>query len=410
MSKVLRRLLPEESDLDLPPSLMLFIAVAVPVVIVTIASVVYFREGRVRMHQEQLAHAKIAAEQALQATDPLTARAKWKQAVAYLNTAEGFGRSDESRQLRQYVYTALDKMDKTERLVYRPLLAEELPPDVAITRMVLSGENDLYLLNGANGRVLRAVWGKDGYTIDPDFICGPIPAPIVVGPLADVEPLPFGENDGAAIISMDTNGMLLRCVPGEGKGPNVITLTPPDINWGQPTAFSADNGNIYILDPKTNAVWIYWGRENYTEVPTYYFGNYVPSLQNVVDMTVSDADLYLLYEDGHLVFCSYRPFTDSPTICDDPAPFDDDRAGYADGPVMQDTDFQQIQYLPPPDPSIYLFDPGNAAIYLFSLQLKYQRQYRPSTPLPEAPTAFVVGTNRRVFLAAGNQIYEAEIP
>jgi hypothetical protein len=209
---------------------------------------------------------------------------------------------------------------------------------------------------------------------------------------------------------MDTNGMLLRCVPGEGKGPNVIALTPPDINWGEPIAFSVSNGNVYVLDPMTYAVWIYWATDNYKEVPTYYFGNQVPSFPGVIDMTVNDVDLYLLYDDGHLVLCSYRPFADSPTICDDPAPFDDDRAGYADGPVMQDTDFQQIQYLPPPDPSIYLFDPSDAAIYLFSLQLKYQWQYRPSTPLPEMPTAFVVGTNRRVFLAAGNQIYEAEIP
>jgi hypothetical protein len=301
-------------------------------------------------------------------------------------------------------------MDKTERLDYRPVLVDGLPPGTTITRMVLSGENDLYLLNGDDGHVLRAVSDGDGYTFDTDFICGPIPAPFMVGPLVDIAPLPLGEPDGATVIGMDANGMLLRCVPGEGKGPNVIPLTPPDINWGQPIAFSVDNNNVYILDPLTNAVWIYKGSENYAEVPTYYFGNQVPSLPGALDMTVNDADLYMLYDDGHLVFCHYRPFTDSPTICDDPAPFDDDRAGYADGAVMQDTNFQQIQYLPPPDPSIYLFDPDAAAIYLFSLQLKYQRQYRPSAPLPETPTAFVVGVNRRVFLAAGGQVYEALIP
>ena len=407
---LLRRLMPDENSLDISPSLMLFIAVAVPLIIVTVASVIYFREGRARLHQEQLTQAKIAAEHALQVEDPLEKRTAWEQVIVELNEAETYGRSDESQQLRQYAYTVLDEMDKTERLAYQPMLAESLPPDTEIIKMVIAGENDLYLLDGKNGNVLRATLSADKYTIDPDFVCGPIPMPFVVGPLIDIAPLPLGEEDGATVMGMDANGMLLRCVPGEDKAPNIKTPTPPDIQWGQPRAFELSNGNTYILDPGTNAVWIYWGIEGYQEVPTYYFGNDIPPLQDVLDMAVSNGDLYLLHDDGKMTQCFYRSYTDSPTICDDPVLFDDDRVGYADDQIMQDTHFQQLQYMPPPDPSIYLFDPDDEAIYWFSMQLKYNRQYRPETPLPGDPSAFVVGRDRRVFIASGNQVYMAVIP
>jgi len=258
--------------------------------------------------------------------------------------------------------------------------------------------------------VLRATYSEDGYVLDQTFNCGPIPAPIVVGPLIDIAALPRGEEDGATVVGMDANGMLMRCVPGEGKGPNIMPLAPPDINWGEPLAFSLDNGNIYVLDPKTNSGWIYWAFDEYNELPTYYFGNQVPTLQSVIDMTVSDGDMYLLHDDGHITICTYSPYVDSPTRCDDPAEFTDLRAGYQSEPIMQDTSFGQMQFAPPPDPSIYLFDTFDEAIYHFSMRLAFQRQYRPRNPLPGDPTAFAVGPNRRSFIATENQVYYAVMP
>jgi hypothetical protein len=127
-------------------------------------------------------------------------------------------------------------------------------------------------------------------------------------------------------------------------------------------------------------------------------------------MTVSDGDMYLLHEEGEITTCSYSPYVDSPTRCEDPADFTDLRAGYSSGSVMQDTAFQQMQFAPPPDPSIYLFDPTEESIYHFSMRLAFQRQYRPKNPLEGDPIAFAVGPNRRAFIATEEQVYFAIMP
>ena len=238
----------------------------------------------------------------------------------------------------------LDTLDIVERLDYQPGIVGGLPDGVTVTKIVLSPDNDLYMLNGENGYALRATYTEQGYELDKVFNCGPVPQPVLVGPLIDIAPLPRGQEDGATLLGMDANGNLLRCIPGEEEAPLAMQMAPPDLNWGEPTAFSLDSGNIFVLDPKTNSVWIYWASDGYTELPTYYFGNQIPPLQNVIDMSVSDSDLFLLYEDGHITVCNYSAYIDAPTRCADPAEYIDLRAGYQSGPVMQGTNFGQMQF------------------------------------------------------------------
>jgi hypothetical protein len=412
LGAIFRRMLPDETTLDLPPSVMLFGAVAIPLVIVTIASVIYMREGQGRLHQEMLMRAQAAAEQALPLQEPVEKRAAWNQVLDYLDQAEARVTSEDSRALRTYAYSILDELDIVERLEYQPAIVRGLPKSVTVSEMVVSPDNELYMLNSQNGSVLRATFTDQGYELDPVFNCGPVPDPVLmVGPLIDIAALPRGEDDGATLLGMDANGTLLRCIPGEDKAPLAVQMAPPDINWGEPKAFAYDGGDIYVLDPQTNAVWIYWGVSGYQDLPTYYFGNQVPTLQSVIDMVVSDGDLFLLHDDGQITLCSYSPYVDSPTRCANPAGFIDLRTGYQNGPQMQDTNFQQIQFAPPPDPSIYLLDPLDAAIYHLSMRLAFQRQYRPQDPLAEETiTAFAVGPNRRAFLATITQVYYAILP
>ena len=411
LGTMFRRILPDQKILDLPPTVMLFGAIAVPLVIVTVASMIYFREGRGRLHQELLLQAQVAAEQALPLEDPIERRAAWEQVLDYLNQAEEYGSTEDSQALRTYSFAVLDELDIVERLDYSPGIVRGLPQDVTVSKIVVSPDNELYMLNEQSGYVLRATYTDQGYELDPVFNCGPIPAPLMVGPLIDIGALPLGEEDGATLLGMDSNGTLLRCIPGEGKAPLAMQMAPPDINWGEPKAFAYDNGNIYVLDPQTNAVWIYWGIDGYQDLPSYYFGNQVPPLQSVIDMTVSDGDLYLLHDNGRITLCSYSPFADAPTRCADPADFIDLRAGYQSGPDMRGANFQQIQFAPPPDPSIYLFDPADEAVYHLSMRLAFQRQYRPSSSLSgEEIHAFAVGPNRRVFIATEDQVYYAILP
>jgi hypothetical protein len=286
-----------------------------------------------------------------------------------------------------------------------------LPNGVTVREIVLNADNELYLLNGENGYVLRATYSDKGYELDAVFNCGPVAQPFLIGPLIDIAALPRGQEDGATILGMDANGNLLRCIPGEEEAPIAIQMAPPDLNWGQPTEFALDNGNVYVLDSQTNSVWVYWANDNFSELPTYYFGNQIPPLKSVVDMSVKDSDLYLLHDDGHITVCNYSSYVDAPTRCTDPAEFIDLRAGYQNGPVMQGASFQQMQLAPPPDPSLYLFDPQAKAVYHLSMRLAFQRQYRPSQPLlGETATAFAAGPNRQAFIATNEQVYVAIMP
>ena len=73
--------------------------------------------------------------------------------------------------------------------------------------------------------------------------------------------------------------------------------------------------------------------------------------------------------------------------------------------------FSEIQFAPPPDPSIFMLDAGEGSVYHFSLQLVYQRQYKSLLPLPKGEaTAFAVGQNHQLYLAVGNKVYFALLP
>ena len=188
---MIRRVLPDEKILDLPPSVMLFGALAIPLVIVSVASVVYFREGRGRMHQEKLIEAQVVAEQALPLEDPIESRAAWEQVLKHLDAAENYGSSEDSKNLRLYANSVLDNLDIVERLDYKPGIVGGLPNGVTVSKIIVNADNELYILNGESGYVLRATYTDQGYELDSVFNCGPVPQPLMVGPLIDIAALPW---------------------------------------------------------------------------------------------------------------------------------------------------------------------------------------------------------------------------
>ncbi|HJW90833.1 MAG TPA: hypothetical protein VJ436_09360, partial [Anaerolineales bacterium] len=146
--------------------------------------------------------------------------------------------------------------------------------------------------------------------------------------------------------------------------------------------------------------------------PRLFFGEQVPPMQDVIDMAVNLDDLYLLHTDGHLTTCVFSGLLESPTRCEDPANYTDQRPGRESGPLIEDGHFTEILFIPPPDPSIYMLEPNTHAIYHFSVRLTFQRQFRPQTSLGKTPaTAFAISRgNRTAFLAIGNQVYAAMLP
>ncbi|MBL7163482.1 MAG: hypothetical protein ISS57_12830 [Anaerolineales bacterium] len=404
-STLIERMLPDENMVALPGSTMAFIAVAVPLVVVAVAAVVYFQNGRGRYYDSYILEANLATQQAQQFEHINEQRIAWKATLDYLDLAEGYKVTEESQNLRNAATVALDTLDKVVRISYHPAIVDGLPATVKITRIVSTIENDLYLLDGLEGAVYRAVFTGDGFELDSEFYCGPVPQPLIIGPLVDIAALPPGYPQGATAIGMDSNGNLVQCIPG-GAEQLSYSMAPPDSNWGTPQAFALDGGDLFVLDPLTSSVWVYGGENEFRDRPDFFFGDQVPSMQDVVDLTVSAGKLYLLYADGHLMTSYFEgdDFTD-------PAMYQDPRDGYVDSVTIADAVFSEIQFAPPPDPSIYMLDSGGRSIYHFSLQLVYQRQYHSQIPLPAGEaTAFAVGPNHQVFLAIGNQVYFALLP
>jgi hypothetical protein len=133
---------------------------------------------------------------------------------------------------------------------------------------------------------------------------------------------------------------------------------------------------------------------------------------SVIDLAVNQNDLYLLHNDSHITMCEFSLMIDSPTRCEDPAIITDPRLGRQSGPTIEGAVFSEIQFSPPPEPSIFTLDPVAVSIYRLSLKLTYNHQYQPLEPLSDGnATAFAINKgNRTVFLALDNQIFYAALP
>lgn len=402
-----KRLLPDESLMNVSPATMIFFALAIPILISVVGGAVYIRRGQQRQYEAYFQQAQEAVRQAAAKTDPAEQRAAWKVSLEYLDKAEFYQQTDASQALRAQAQDALDQLDAVERLDFQPALLDPFDESVQITRIV-AASGDLYLLNSAQGNVYRALQTGRGFELDQTFRCGPQAAAGTVGPLVDITPLPRGFRNGATILGMDLNGALIYCIPG--GNPETTVLAPPPVNFGNPKAFAYDAGDLFVIDPPNKSVWVYRNME-IEQPPHQFLGDITSFMVDVIDMAVNADDLYLLHSNGEMTKCTYSWVEGVPTRCEDPFLFTDTRPGRQGGAVIPDAMFDQIAFSPPPDPSLYLLDPQNKAIYHFSLRLTLDRQYRSQQALPEgAATAFAVSPTRLVFLAVGNRVFYAALP
>jgi hypothetical protein len=386
---------------------MLFIAIAIPLVLAVIGGIVFLQRGQAQQQQVYYQQAVEKSAYAATLTNPLEQRFVWKNALDELDKAEQYAVTSQSQELRSQVTSSLDALDSVKRLDYQQAIVNGLEPGINVIRIVATVA-DLYLLNGAQGNVLHAVLTGRGYELDPTFQCGPTNGPVTVGPLVDIAELPPGAYENASVLGMDANGNLLYCVVG--SQPYSATLAPPNTGLGEPMGLSLDRGDLFVLDPKVNAVWIYRNME-VSQPPHLYFGDTIPSMQDVIDMAVYNNDLFLLHADGHTTKCVYSGMVQSPTRCDDPYPYSDNRPGRVHGPVIEDAVFTQISYSSFPERSVFYLEPKYQAIYYFSVLLTLQWQYQPKMALAQGDaTAFAISPNRIAFLAIANNVYYAAMP
>ncbi|MFM8322778.1 MAG: hypothetical protein ACKOC5_17845 [Chloroflexota bacterium] len=408
----LARLLPEDVFAGLPSSLMAFVALAVPVVVVIIASMVYLRLGRDVQYETLMAQAQSLAARGLEQADVSARRSDLSAVLGLLDKARRYRvESSDALDLRRRVQTELDELELIQRVSYQPAVIGGLPAAVRVSRMAAIGE-DLYLLDSVSGQVIRAVFTEQGFQVDPAFQCGPTTAgSISVGSLIDIIAWPAGFEPEAVLMGMDASGGVVYCKPDAPPVKTEHLARPETENWGRISGFSLDLGDTYVLDAPSHGVWIY-PLSNYEASPTKFFNGEIPALDDVVDLVANRDDLYMLHLDGHLTLCGYSTFAGVPTRCSQPR-YTDFRPGRDGLPLVPPAPFVQLQNTAPPDPSLFLLEGQTQAIYHFSLRnLAFQQQYLPQEPLAGgAATAFLVDNlERYLYLALGSQIYYAVMP
>ncbi len=414
MQKFLPRLLPgseESAPVALHPTAMILIASLVPLVVVIMATVMYFHYGQSVEYEEYLVQANNERTQAVSLTDPAAQREAWQRELFYINKADdNNGATDETRKLRQEAQSNLDRLEGMTRLQFQPVLNSGVGTQIS---RLAANENDLYLLDAQRGGILHIALTSGGFQQDTAFNCQPGSfGSYTVGPLVDIIAMPAVNAINASVIGVDANGNLLYCAPGQVA--QAIPLPPPDTNWGRVTAFTMDGGNLYVLDARSRAVWVYQGKDGaFVDRPYFFFGGQIPALEDAIDLAVSGDDLYILHSDGHLSHCSYSRIDSVPTRCDDPAGMVNPLLAYGNVNIFTEAHFTQMMFTPAPDSALLLLDTDGQGVFrLTPRSLELQNQLRPlagrANPLPPGPVgAMTVSPNHVLYMAVQDKVYFA---
>ncbi len=392
------------------------LAIVIPVVIVAIAATVYVQYGRTTQFNENFARAVEMATEARGQTNPTEVRRAWESTIYYLDQAEkSLQNQAQAVSLRQEAQTALDNLDGILRLDFRPAIAGGLSRTIRITQMA-STDTDLYILDASRGGILRATLSNQTYEIDTSFKCDPgTYDSTAVDALIGLVALPMSNVYNARVMGMDAKGTLIYCGLSD---PTAVSLVPPQLGWHKLTAFTLDTDgkNLYVLDPGSNAIWQYTGNfGQYTDLPSMFFGQQVPqNMSSAISLAVNNADLYLLFQDGHVTSCPLTRLAVVPVRCADPATFMDNRPERQSGPRINDAIFSQLSFASAPDPSLYMLEPLTHAIYRFSPRadsLELRGQFRAAMGQDLAAgspgTAMTISPNRFIFFSAGDQVFFA---
>ncbi len=408
---LMMKLVPNEDFFSIPSPIMALIAIAVPVIIVTAASITYFHLGIDAQYESLYKKSEEMALKAIHQEDLQQKRAELEATLRFLDQAEDYRQdTPEVKSLRNEITSMLDGLDMIVRVNYQPAIVDGLPIEVNIAQIV-SSKDDLFILDAASGDVLRAELQGNVYQLDDDFQCGQSSSEAVqIGAIVDINTWSPGFKPDADIIAVDSSGNLLYCKANEPA--QLTRLTPPEsLSLENISSSWLDLGNFYVLDISTNNTWIYW-RSDFDEIPSAFSNSPIPNLNDVIDMTVNRDELYLLHETGSISLCFLQDIDESPTQCSE-VPYIDYRPGKENLPFTPPSPFTHMQYTSPPDPSLFLLEPKDHTIYHFSLRnLAYQTKYLPIEDhfLDQASAFFVDNLRRYLFIGIGNQVYHALMP
>ena len=195
------------------------------------------------------------------------------------------------------------------------------------------------------------------------------------------------------------------------------TLTPPDIGWGRLQAIDVFEDNLYVLDPVTNAVWIYDAADGlFSGTPALYFAEEVPDLNSAVDLALAQDELIILHQEGHIDRCR-RTVDNAPdgslrirVECEvDPRFTSDQRSDEPSSASIPAISPLQMVYSPPPEPSLFFLDATTGSIFHYSMRLVYQGVILPLEPIDGVVSALTEAPPNDLFVATTDQVYYAQL-
>ncbi|NPA27169.1 MAG: hypothetical protein GXO36_06190 [Chloroflexi bacterium] len=405
---------------SVPSRVLFFLALAVPVMVVSAALTVYLHEGRVARQRYWVDQAQAAIAAARGAADPLAQREAWARALQALDAALSYGREPDLVQLRDEVQRALDQLDGTVRLAFQAVLTGSYGKRVRFERMAL-GLQDLYVLESKGKQILRFTWTGGALVFEPDseFRCqGEHLGTLILGPLVSLDAFPPARFSFQTL-AVDRDAHALMCAPD--ALPKARPLPSPRQGWGSVRLAKVADDRLYVLTRRANPeqpsqqqdiLYVLDLKQRLNSVPQVLFasGSAPLDLANVIDFSVLRGEIYFLFVDTQVVRCQIFP-TEGPQC--EALIYQDERPGRQSGPVMTEARFRAIHAAAIPEPSLYLFDPEQQAVYHFSLRLRFDRQYRPPEPLPATFTHFTVGLDpsgvETLYLLSTNQVYAAPL-
>jgi hypothetical protein len=398
----------------MPAYALVFIALVIPILVGTVAVVVYLRFGQSVQYDEFYRQAQNEVARAMSETDPARQRDAWQRSLELLDQAEAYSETDQSNELQQVAQTNLDSLMGVLRIEFIPAFTNGLGGSAQISRMAAS-ESDLYMLDAGRGEILHAAFTGRSLDLDTTFNCKPgTYAGYQVGTLVDLLALPKVNLAGATVLGIDADGNLLYCAPGQV--PQAIPLPSlPNTNWGRITAFVLDNDNLYVLDATARSVWVFGGQEStFVNTPYFYFGNQIPdTIDTAIDLAVSGDDLYLLHTDGHISTCTFSRIAQTPTKCVDPLNFLDPFPAHEGINLFAQAHFTQLSLTAAPNSVLLLLDSQNRTVFRFtprSLELQNQLTGNAGkgNPFQSGPAgAMTISPNYVLYVAIGNQVYFA---
>jgi hypothetical protein len=403
---------PQQFD-EFSPNLLAFTAAAVPILVVGISSLIYFKHGRVEQFDSYLAQAQSAVIAAQLKPPGEESRPDWVTASQWLDLAESYQTTDGSISLRSEVQAAMDGLDRIIRLDFVPAVSGGFGPKAELASVAATA-TDLYAYDQGTMTIWHAWATGRGYEIDSQFQClaGADSIPDFSQPVGMViQPEP-GALGTEGVVAIDADSSLLYCAPG--AEPLTGQLAAPNVGWGKIQAIEVFGDDLYVLDPVKNAVWIYDAADGlFSGSPALYFVEDVRELGTAIDLALAQDELIILYADGGIDRCRRdveRTVEGNVRIrveCETKPQFQDERVGFGPQATILGAELVNFVYSSPPEPSLFFLDGMEGSVLHYSMRLVYQAQY--PTTFEAQVSAITAAPPNDLFVAAGDQIYYAQL-